>query len=137
MWDGSARGCVGKSRYIPLHESNDLGEDDPIFHLLRGKGPTGCREFASVVVGDVLRNSLVVTEIQKGQVKLATDCLLGFLYLQFAIQHDLLSGGDQPGFTLCRWCNEEIVRKARGPSPIYCKKCLHARQNYPETEAFR
>lgn len=137
IWNGSVRGCIGKSRYIPLHESNDLRGDDPILDLLRHKGPAGCREFASLVVGDVLRNSLVVMEIRRGEVKLATDCLLGFLYLQFAQQHDLLSAGDQPGFTLCRWCNEQIYRKSRGPSPIYCKKCLHARQNYPEAEAFR
>jgi hypothetical protein len=135
--EGSAKGCNGKIRYDPLHDVNDLGREDPGYVALREKGVSGCKGFAAGVIGYVLRETLVVTDIKDRQVMLTANCCLGYLYLQLALEFNLLlQSRDQSPIVLCRMCNSPTPRGGRGPAPLYCKKCKHARQNYPEAEAF-
>jgi hypothetical protein len=134
--EGRAKGCNGKIRYDPLHDVNDLGREDSSYVALLEKGVSGCKDFAAGVIGYVLRETLVVTDIKDRQVMLTTNCCLGYLYLQLALEFNLLHSRDQSQSVLCRMCNSPTPRGGRGPAPLYCKKCKHARQNYPEAQAF-
>ncbi len=134
--EGSTKGCLGPTRYAPIIEANDLKNDDPIWIGLAKGDPLACREFAYSVIERVLSQTLVVTDVREPQLKVAPNCCLGFLYLQLALQSGLLNSLPEPSFVLCRWCNAPVSRGKRGPAPTYCTKCLNARRNYCELEAF-
>lgn len=133
--DGTARRCSGRTTYLPIHETNDLGEEDPLLACLKEPSERGCKEFAWKVIEHVLRQTLVPAELAHGRLMLASNCLLGFLYLQLARRHELLTQPAMQETHFCRMCNALVTRGRRGPAPLFCRQCLNARRNYPHSEA--
>ncbi|MBE9129098.1 hypothetical protein IQ258_23830 [Coleofasciculus sp. LEGE 07081] len=133
----SVSGCSGQLRYSPHHDANDRVVEDPVISDLKTNGNQGCWRFCKFSIEQVLLKTVVVYDFTEGSMRFSSNCCLGFLYMQLALQHGVMLGSNKNAYAICRWCRAQIQLGTRGPTPSFCRACLNARSNYSEAEAYQ